>query len=131
MIVEQPTPGTAAAKLNRVPLAGVAGKGSDDPRAGVGGDALTAAGDAPWAGDAIGDGLADGLGEASGDGGGDGVGDAVGDRVGDAVGDGVAAGRAGDDEADVEGEAEAAVVLGDRPGESVLAPTKQLSANSA
>ena len=84
-MVVHAAPLAAPAKLNRVPLAGVAGKGSCDPGAGVGGDAPAAAGDAP---------------EGSGDDTGDKTsGDAADDALGDSAA-GRAAGRAGEEAGD-------------------------------
>ena len=105
-MVEQPAPVAALAKLNRVPLAGVAGKGCCDPGAGAGGDAPPAAGDAP---------------RSAGDDPGDGVGEAVEDPLGDSEAGreaGSGAGKAGEEAG---GEAETLPGLGNT-GDDALAP---------
>ena len=105
-MVEHAAPLAAPAKLNKVPLAGVAGKGSCDPRAGAGGDAPAAAGDAP---------------EGSGDDPGD---RATGEAADDALGDitaGRAAGRAGEEAGD-EAEPLAGLAVGVIIGDDALTP---------
>ena len=101
-MVEHAAPLAAPARLNRVPLAGVAGKGSCDPGAGVGGDAPAAAGDAL---------------EGSGDDAGD---TAAGEAADDALGDS-AAGKAGEEAGD-EAEALAEVAIGVIIGNDALTP---------
>ena len=105
-MVVQAAPLAAPAKLNRVPLAGVAGRGSCDPGAVVGGDAPAAAGDAP---------------AGSGDGAGDrAAGDAADDTLGE-VAAGRAAGRAGEEAGD-EVEALAGLAIGAVIGDAGLRP---------
>ena len=105
-IVEHAAPLAAPAKLNKVPLAGVAGKGSCDPGGGVGGDAPAAAGDAP---------------EGSGDDPGDrATGEAADDVLGDSAAGG-AAGRAGEEAGD-EAEALAGLAVGVIIGDDALTP---------
>lgn len=104
-MVVHAAPLAAPAKLNRVPLAGVAGKGSCDPGAGVGGDAPAAAGDAP---------------EGSGDDAGD---RAAGDAANDVLGDSTA-GRAGEEAGD-EAEALAGLAIGVLLGDDELTPASR------
>ena len=107
MIVEHPVPMTAAANLNRVPFAGVAGKGCCEPGAGEGGDALTATGDA----------IGERLGDASGD--------AIDDAFGEAGGE---AGKAGGEGAGEAAEELPGVGSGDTPDKEVaLAPATKLN----
>lgn len=108
-MVEQALALAAPARLNRVPLAGVAGRGSCEPGAGVGGDAPAAGGDAPGRdGDIAGDGDAP-------------RGRTAGAAAEDALGDRRAAGKAGEE---AEDEAEALAGLGSVViiGGSALAP---------
>ena len=102
-MVEHAAPLAAPAKLNRVPLAGVAGKGSCDPGAAVGGDA-------PAAGEA-----------ADGEGSGDDAGDrAAGEAADDALGEN-ATGKIGEGAAG-EAEALAGLAIGVIIGDDALAP---------
>ena len=101
-MVEHAAPLAAPAKLNRVPLAGVAGKGSGDPGAAVGRDAPAAAGDVP---------------EGSGDDAGD---RAAGEAADDALGDS-ATGKTGEGAAG-EAEALAGLAIGVIIGDDALAP---------
>ena len=99
-MVEQALPLAAPARLNRVPLAGVAGRGSCERGAGAGGDAPAAAGDAPGRdGDITSDGDAP-------------RGRAAGAAADDALGARIAAGKAGTAGEEAGEEAEALAGLG-------------------
>ncbi|KAL3153700.1 hypothetical protein ABBQ32_013299 [Trebouxia sp. C0010 RCD-2024] len=127
MMVEQPLPVAAPARSKRVPLAGVAGKGSCDPGAGADGDAPGAAGDAPKRGKgnpgaAAGDARDDVFGD-------DAFRDAAGDSRDDAFGDaaagrevGSAASTAAGEAAGEEAEALTGAVTGGITGEDALTP---------